>query len=355
MAMDPSQKRARLAMEPVRLPGDVELVVSPVCLGTMSFVGAGGMGSTDEDVALAVIHRAIREGVNFFDTAEAYIDHAADRVLGKALNMAFGQGLTTRDKVVVAGKFGRHEGERAIEYTADMIEAALVKTLDALGMDCLDIYQVHWAANMKSAKETVETLERLKSIGKIRSYGVCNFGVQSLQEFLDCGGHPITNQLPYNLLWRAIEFEILPMCREKEIAVLTYSSLQQGLLTGKFTEASEVPEGRRRTRHFPGTSTSLSRHGQAGCEALTFETIKQLRQVVGDGMADASVQWLLRQSGVASVLIGASMAEQVSANVKAVCNKMDDDVARKFMDSTEDLKTSLGPDPDMWAKNSRYR
>lgn len=352
--MEPDQKRARVIMEKIKLPGPAQLQVSSLCLGTMSFVGAGGMGSTDEEVAIAVIHQALREGVNFFDTAEAYIDNAADRILGKALKLAFDQGLATRETVVVAGKFGKHEGERSIQYSSAMIEAALTTILDALGMDYLDLYQVHWASNMKDVQEAVDTLEKLQAAGKIKSYGVCNFGPKSLAKFLECGGRPITNQLPYNLIWRAIEFEILPMCREKEIAVLTYSSLQQGLLTGKFTEACQVPEGRRRTRHFPASSTTLSRHGQMGCEDLTFQTLRQLRELTGDSMADASVQWLLAQSGVTSVLIGASKPEQVSDNVRAVCGKMSCESASKLTESTEALKKELGPNPDMWARSSRY-
>jgi len=217
------------------------------------------------------------------------------------------------------------------------------------------LYQVHWASNMADTRETVQTLEKLQAAGKIKSYGVCNFGVKSLQDFFDCGGRPITNQLPYNLLWRAIEFEILPYCREKNVAVLTYSSLQQGLLTGRFTEASQIPEGRRRTRHFRSDSTKLSRHGQKGCEALTFQTLQRIRGLTSDGMADASVQWLLCQPGVTSVLIGASKPGQVSDNVKAIGRMLDDDTREKLADATADLKTELGSNPDMWAKISRYQ
>jgi aryl-alcohol dehydrogenase-like predicted oxidoreductase len=343
-----------LIMERIRIG---PFVVSPVCLGTMSFVGAGGMSSTDEDLAIAVIHQAIREGINFFDTAEAYNDHAADRILGKALRQAFDTGLTTRDAVVVAGKFGTHKGDESVAYSGEMIEATLAKSLEALGMDYLDLYQVHWSANMKSVKETVATLEKLQAEGKIKAYGVCNFGTKSLLKFLECGGRPITNQLPYNLLWRAIEFEILPLCREKGIGVLTYSSLQQGLLTGKFTTAAQIPEGRRRTRHFPESSTPLSRHGQAGCEALTFQTLQQIKAVSGDNsMSATAVQWLQSQPGVTSVLIGASKASQVTSNVMASQNRkyLGQEKCKQLSEGTFALKDALGPNPDMWAKSSRY-
>lgn len=327
-----------------------------MCLGTMSFVGAGGMGSVDEDAAAAIVIAALRQGVNFFDTAEAYNDFAADGVLGRALRRAFDEGVTTREQVVVAGKFGKHQGETSVQYSGDMIEASCTKSLDALGMDFIDLYQVHWSSNMLSADDTVAALERLKATGKIREYGVCNFGVRRLQEFLDAGGRPITNQLPYNLLWRAVEFEILPLCQERGVAVLTYSSLQQGLLTGRYTEASQVPEGRRRSRHFAGDSTPLSRHGQPGWEGLTFSTVAALVERCGKGgaLSDWAVRWLLRRPGVTCVLIGASNAEQVTANTAAIADVPDVDLTEDLSSLTDELKTALGPDPDMWARASRY-
>lgn len=310
-----------------------------------------------EDEAIKVIHSALDSGVNFIDTAEAYVDNAAERLLGKAVASWSGG---SREDIVIASKFGKHEGENSVAYTAVMIEAALQKTLAALEAKYIDLYQVHWASNVADMRETVECLENLKSEGKIRHYGVCNFGPKQLAAFMEAGGKPVTNQIPYNLLWRAIEYEILPLCIKHNIGVLTYSSLQQGLLTGKFLEAKEIPEGRRRSRHFPGNSTTLSRHGGEGCEDLTMQTIADVKKACVDHslvMATAACQWLLQQEGVSCLLVGASSIPQVDDNISMICGESALSIAagEDLTKATDALKKELGSDPDQWAKTSRVQ
>eukprot|EP00118_Oscarella_pearsei_P023008 m.270822 g.270822 ORF g.270822 m.270822 type:complete len:183 (+) comp40544_c2_seq31:721-1269(+) len=141
----------------------------------------------------------------------------------------------------------------------------------------------------EGSRDTVKTLERLKSKWKIQYYGLSNFGQGNMKEFKEAGGKPITNQLPYNLLWRAVEYEAMPMCQEEGISILPYSPLAQGLLSGRFTKPEDVPEGRRRTRHF---SNELNRHGQKGAEKETFQAIEAIRgvcQSAGISMPAASL------------------------------------------------------------------
>lgn len=140
--------------------------------------------------------------------------------------------------------------------------------------------QTHWPGNIgyltaeKAAwpevAEIVAALESAVAAGNLTFYGCCNFGTEDLAAFLGAGGKPVSNQLPYNLLFRTIESGILPACIDKNIGVLTYSSLQQALLTGKFTDPSTVPEGRRRTTLFSADSTPKSRHGGPGVETELF-------------------------------------------------------------------------------------
>gem|GEM_PF-1927912 len=123
----------------------------------------------------------------------------------------------------------------------------------------------------------------------------------------------VTNQLDYHLLWRAVEFDITAACAESDLGILCYSPLQQGLLTGRFTNPAEVPAGRSRTRHF-GNRQKMSRHETEGHEALTFATIDRLRSLAADlghPMADVALAWLLQQRGVRSVIFGARSPEQV--------------------------------------------
>ena len=304
----------RIVMEYITLPG-TGLKVSRVCLGTMQFSNSWEW-PCDQATATAVVNAAISAGINFFDTAQAYQvdgDRCSERMLGVALG-------ERRSGVVIASKFGLHVGEDQTVCDGRAVTQAIDDTLAALGTDYLDLMQIHWPGNMGyigershwlDAKDIVAALESAVAQGKLKYYGCCNFGTEDLKAFEAAGGKPVSNQLPYNLLFRPIESGILPACIDRNMGVLTYSSLQQALLTGRFTDASTVPEGRRRTRLFAGDSTPKSRHGGPGVEPELFGAIAGLRQVADStngafSMADLAVGWLLAQPGVSCLLIGAS-------------------------------------------------
>lgn len=335
-------------MKRVKL-GSSDLEVSNVCLGCWQFNGGGEditWAKQEEKVSIDIVNKCLELGVNFFDTAEAYSRHTSEKVLGKAL-----QGK--RRDVVVASKFGALKPNNA-PYNAVDIENSLNASLEALQTDYIDLYQVHQSIYMADVEETVKELKRQQALGKIRYYAVSNFGPLSLQEFHGAGGIATTNQLPYNLLWRAIEYNIVDECDRFGTDILAYSPLQQGLLTGKFTKPEQVPEGRRRTKHFSASSTSLSRHGQSGAERETFETIGKIRDLCGDrSMASSALSWLVSRKRVASVIVGASSPEQMEEN----CNlyEIDQKTAEKLDRETDRLKELFGEDPDMWAKDTRIR
>lgn len=338
-------------MERVSLKG-CDVKVSPICVGAWQFNGGSAdktWPAQDETVSKAIVDKAIELGVNFFDTAEAYGNHNSERVLARCL-------AGRRRDVVIASKFGRHVGGSVKEYTATDIEQALTASLQALETDYIDLYQVHWSVNMADVKDTVTELNRQQALGRIRQYGICNFGSSSIRDFLAAGGKPCSLQVPYNLLWRAIEFNILQTGREQGLSVLAYSPLQQGLLTGKFYQASDVPEGRRRTRHFGKDSTHLSRHEQKGAEAETFRAISDIRSLCSKEnipMSSGALSWILAQEGVASVIVGCRTPQQLEENCRLV--KLSQDIVKRLSDCTEALKETLSDNPDMWAKTSRYK
>ncbi|XP_038045199.1 aldo-keto reductase IolS-like [Patiria miniata] len=338
-------------MERVALAGS-DLMVSPICIGTWQFNGGKAdetWPAQDETVSKAIVDKAIELGVNFFDTAEAYGLHESERVLSRCL-------AGCRQDVIIASKFGRHEGGKVKEYAATDIEQALTASLQALQTDYIDIYQIHWSVNMRDVHETVAELNRQKSLGRIRQYGICNFGSSSIEEFFATGGKPCSLQVPYSLLWRAIEYNILPTIRQHGLSVLAYSPLQQGLLTGRFHNASEVPEGRRRTRHFSSDSTNLSRHEQKGAEEETFKAINDIRDLCNKEnipMSSAALSWILSQEGAASVVVGCRTPQQLEDNCKLI--KLSQSVVKRLSDCTAELKEKLGDNPDMWAKTSRYK
>ncbi|XP_035682321.1 uncharacterized oxidoreductase YccK-like [Branchiostoma floridae] len=326
---------------------NTDLQVSSVCLGTWQF-NAGKADETwpaqDEQVSRDIVNKAFELGVNFFDSAEAYGRHGSERVLGKALE-------GRRRDAIIATKFGG--GHK--RYTAVEVENSLQESLQALQTDYVDLYQVHWAVMMADVADVVGELKRQQAKGRIRHYGVCNFGGKQLAEFCEAGGTCATNQIPYNLLWRAVEYEVLPACVERNVSVLSYSPLQQGLLTGRFHTPADVPEGRRRTRHFSCQSTSLSKHGQGGEEAATFQAISSLRDACAKEdipMSSAALSWILGRQGLASVIVGCRTPQQLEDNCKLA--KLSQEFDKKLTDATEELKEKFGPNPDMWAKVSRY-
>ncbi|MBD3384996.1 aldo/keto reductase, partial [candidate division KSB1 bacterium] len=167
----------------------------------------------------------------------------------------------------------------------------------------------------------------------------------------------LINQVSYSLLFRAIEYEILPYCREHEIGVLPYSPLAQGLLTGKFKSVEDVPEERRRTR-FYSTENPLARHGDEGCEEEVFAALDQIGGIcreIDQPMSRVALAWLLHKSGIASVIAGARRPDQIRDNAKAVDLKLEDDVIERLDSVTDSLKKELGRNPDMWEAESRIK
>jgi aryl-alcohol dehydrogenase-like predicted oxidoreductase len=295
--------------------------------------------------AIATVDAALDAGVNFFDNAPMYGDGEAERRLGEALSRD-----GKRDRAIIGTKISS-ETLSATEVARES-EASLRR----LRTDYIDLYQIHWPRRIVPLDETLRAMERLVESGKVRAIGVCNFGPLDLADALE--RHRVeSNQLAYSLLARGVEFEVQSMCVEREIGLLCYSPLAQGLLTGRYQSADEVPAARARTRHFAGTRPE-ARHGQAGCEAETFHAIRAVRKI-GDelslSMADISLAWLLHQPAVSFVLAGASRPEQVLQNVRAVSIRLNRVTMEKLQEATASLKEQLGPNCDMWQAAARIR
>eukprot|EP01102_Stenamoeba_stenopodia_P020614 TRINITY_DN8108_c0_g1_i2.p1 TRINITY_DN8108_c0_g1~~TRINITY_DN8108_c0_g1_i2.p1 ORF type:complete len:339 (-),score=91.01 TRINITY_DN8108_c0_g1_i2:49-1065(-) len=337
-------------MEYRQVPG-TDLKVSTICYGTWNFGDVNTWGrkfTTDE--AKQAIDTAIECGINFFDCAEAYGAGRAEKLLGKAI-----AGRHDRSKLVIATKFGLHQGENAKVYSEKDIEEALSQSLARLQTNYVDLYQVHWSSNIGNWEEVVRTLNRLKEEGKIRHIGVCNFSKNLIEKFKSAGGFSRVDQVPYNLIWRAIEYEVIPYCKESGIGLLTYSPQQQGLLSGRYTKAEEVPVGIARSRHFHKDRSPQSRHGQEGAEKETFDAIAKIREIAskaGVTMSQLALAWVLSNPAVVSVIIGASSPDQLKQNAQLI--KVPASVLEECTKATEELKEKLGPNPDLWALTSRY-
>ncbi|HEY9738631.1 MAG TPA: aldo/keto reductase, partial [Trichocoleus sp.] len=224
--------------------GNSGIQITPIVFGTWQAGKRGWVGIEDEQV-IEAMQAAFNAGVTTFDTAEIYGEGYSEELVGKALT-------AVRDRTVIATKvFANH-------LQADQVVSACEASLKRLQCDYIDLYQIHWPAGsfnnpVVPIAETMGALVKLKEQGKIRAIGVSNFSRAQIEEAMQYG--PIDSlQPPYSLFWRQLEQETLPFCVEQNITVLAYSSLAQGLLTGKFGPDHVFPKDdiRSKNRLFQG-------------------------------------------------------------------------------------------------------
>jgi len=291
------------------------------------------------------VKTAIDCGITLFDTAEMYADGESEKVLGRALGR-------DRDRVRIASKaVSAHCAPAALR-------AACEASLKRLRTDRIDLYQVHWPARDVPFADTAAEMRRLQQEGKILAAGVSNFGPQDLESWMAAGA-AVSNQVGYNLLFRAPEYEILPACRRYDLSLLAYMPLLQGILTGRWTTVEEIPPARRRIRHFAATREG-TQHGEPGCESELFAALRGIRAVadrLGCPMADVAIGWLLARPEVTAVLVGARDPDQVRRNARAAALVLDAETVAELDAVTAPVKEALGPNADMWdgAANSRIR
>lgn len=323
--------------------GKTDIDVSTVALGTWAFGGDATWGDQDEQNSRATVHAALDGGINFFDSAEVYANGRSEEVLGRALK-------GRRDEAVIATKVLPSNLDR------EGLRRACEQSLQRLQTDYIDLYQIHWPSRTIPWEETVDTLEALKEEGKIRAIGVSNFGVQDLTDFLELGWCE-TDQVPYNLLWRAIEYEIQEVCVEAGVGILCYSPLAQGLLTGKFTSAEDVPDDRAYTRHY-SKDRPKARHSEPGYEEQVFDAVAKIGQIcerIDQPMARVAVAWLLQRPGVTSVITGARNPDQIQETLQAAELDLSPVTVAELDAATQEVKECIGPNPDPWQTEGRFR
>lgn len=325
--------------------GKSSIQVSAMAVGFWGIVGGNYWGPQEEADTINTVHAALDSGINFFDTAEGYGNGYSEEMLGRTLK-------GRRDEAIIATKASVRN------LAPDDLREACENSLQRMQTDYIDLYQLHWPSRQVPFEDTMAVMLDLQRAGKIRVIGVSNFGKQDMPDMLQRSRFE-SNQLPYSLLWRAIEFDIQPQCVEQQVGILAYSPLNQALLTGKYNNADEMPYSRTRTRHFRGDRKN-SRHGQPGFETEVFAAVEAIRQIsaeIEQPMARVALAWLLHRPGMTAVLAGARNVEQIRGNVAAAELALSTEVMARLEAATEDLKQKFGPDPDMWQskENSRYR
>jgi aryl-alcohol dehydrogenase-like predicted oxidoreductase len=292
-------------MEKRRL-GESELYTSVIGFGGWA-AGKSGWGNVEERDIMEAIKTAYDHGVNFFDTAPFYGYGESERILGKTLK-------PVRDKVIIATKFGivwDNKGNFVFDASRKNILREIDASLKNLGTDYIDLYQVHWPDHKTPIQETIETLNELVQSGKIRYIGVSNFSVEQMEEARKYA-NVVSLQSQYNLLQRGVEKAEYPYTERVGMGFIPYSPLAQGLLTGKFTKETKIPENDVRCQFNP-----LFKEGEFEANLEKVEKIRTIVDRYHKPMAQVAVNWLLAKPAVATVITGAKNKEQVIQNVAA--------------------------------------
>jgi len=296
---------------------------SVIALGTW-VMGGWEWGGASEDDSIQAIHAALDNGINFIDTAPIYGLGISEKVVGKAIK-------DRRDDVVLATKCGMVAGSTYGNYKAtvnareidpdghvdiyinnhpDSIRWEVERSLKRLQTDYIDLYQTHWQEHVTAIEDTMAGLEELKKQGKIRAIGVCNAPVADMDRYrsagqLDC------DQEKYSMLDRQLEAGQLPYCQQHDIAVLAYSPLALGLLTGKMGPERTFAEGDQR-RDNPRFSVENRRQVQ--------QMLSQFQPIAdrhGVSIGQLVIGWTFHQPGLTHALVGARTATQAEENAAA--------------------------------------
>src|SRR3954452_17843367 len=295
--------------------GTSDIEVSEISLGSWLTYGAG----VERDKTEACTRAAFDAGITFFDTANVYGSGAAEAVWGEILSDF------DRSSYVLATKLYFPMSETDSGLSREQIHKQLDASLARLRTDYVDLYQCHRPDPDTPIEETMEALTEVVDAGKARAIGFSEWTIEQIQAGLEVEGAKkwASSQPQYNMIWRAPEAELIPFCAEHGISQIVWSPLAQGVLTGKYPPGRPPPEGTRAAHD--EMSVSISRY-MVDPVLEAVERIVVIAEESGLGMVELALAWVLRQSNVASAIIGASRPEQVHANAQASGVELSPDV-----------------------------
>lgn len=290
-----------------------DLRVSRVCMGGCP-MGGHGWGIVQEQELVNAVHAALERGINFFDTADTYGLGQSERTLGRALG-------SRRHKAIVASKFGvrRENNSTFYDNSPQWIRTACEDSLRRLNTDYIDLYQIHYRDGRTDIRAVLETLEALRQEGKIRYFGLCNLTRRDLEELRSCKGEFISIQDQYSLACRDYEEDLLTLSRELELNPLTWGSLGQGILTGKYDRTATFGSDDRRSRE-----VYVNFHGEKMLKNLEIvEVMRQISAKYNIPVSALAVRFILDHLPDSVVLCGTKRPEQILNNAQALGWKMD--------------------------------
>jgi aryl-alcohol dehydrogenase-like predicted oxidoreductase len=311
----------------MRTLGSTGVQVSPLCLGAMMF---GAWGNPDHDESTRIIHRALDAGINFIDTADVYSGGESEEIVGRAL--AGGR----RDDVVVATKvhFPMGDGPNRSGNSRRWIMQEVEASLRRLQTDWIDLYQIHRPDLSCDIDETLGALSDLVHAGKIRSFGHSTFPASQIVEAQWAAQRRgrerfVSEQPPYSMLVRGIETEVLPVCADYRMGVITWSPLAGGWLSGRWRKGQEAPESTRAERlpqrydlSVPGNQEKLD-----AADGLAI-----LAEKAGISLVHMAIAFVIQHPAVTSAIIGPRTMEQLVSQLGAADLVLDDDLLDQIDD-----------------------
>lgn len=291
--------------------GNSDLKITPIGYGAWAIGGGNwefAWGAQDDDESVKTIERALDAGINWIDTAAVYGLGHSEEVVAKALK-------NSGKKPYIFTKCSmRWDNDRQIyrSLKAKSLEEELEGSLRRLGVETIDLYQIHWPNPEGEIEEGWETLARFQKEGKVRHIGVSNFNVEQMKRAQKVA--PITSlQPPYSMLRRAIEAEVLPFCEQNNIGVINYSPMLSGLLTGKMTaeRVANMPADDWRKRNANFQEPQLSKN------LKLVELLREIGKPHGVEPGVVAIAWTLRNPVVTAAIVGARRPDQVDGIVPA--------------------------------------
>jgi len=284
--------------------GRTDLELTTVGLGTWAMGGPWqfGWGPQDDDEAIGAILAALEAGINWIDTAPGYGLGHSEELIAQALEQV-------SDGPLIATKCGILWNEKKEKLTClkrQSVRNECHASLQRLGVETIDLYQIHWPDPDEDLEEAWEEMTRLKEEGKVRYIGVSNFSVEQIKRAQKI--HPVASlQPPYSMIHREVEGELLDFCAANDIGVVAYSPMQRGLLTGKFSAErfASLPADDHRTRNRDFQELQL------GATLELVEELKKIAERNGRTCAQLAISWVLRRPEVTAAIAGARRPEQI--------------------------------------------
>lgn len=324
-----------------KILGNTGLKVSELCLGTMTFGGKGywtAIGQLPQQAVDEIMKQSIDAGINFIDTANVYSEGLSEELTGKAIRNL---GLKRDDLIIatkVRGKMG--EGVNEIGLSRKHIMQQVDESLKRLGIDYIDLYQVHGYDALTPIEDTVRTLDDLVKSGKVRYIGCSNITAWQLMKALAFSTHNnlakfVSLQAYYTIAGRDLERELVPLLNDQKVGLMVWSPLAGGFLSGKYSRDKNPEDARRVTFDFPPVNKEKAFD--------IIDVMQPIAQAKNVSVAQIALAWLLHQPVVTSIIIGAKNTDQLSDNLKAIDVVLNEDELEKLNDASK-----LAPEYPGW-------